>query len=243
MGQRDQVFRDPKHQIVDFTFDEEVAEVFSDMIRRSVPGYETIVPTTGLLAARHLTQLPKERHRVYDLGCSLGASTLSVLRQFPHPSLSVTAVDNSPAMLNRATEIVTDERVTFVCEDIQNLVLESAGVVILNFVMQFIAPAERNAVLQNICRAMQPDGLLIVSEKLSFEDPADQSFYESAHLDYKRANGYSELEISQKRSALENVLLMDSEAEHRERFAAAGFGKVRKWFQCLNWASYLVYCP
>lgn len=241
MSQRDQVFRDPKRQIVDFTFDEEVAEVFPDMIRRSVPGYETIVPATGLLAAGHLRGLPSDRHKVYDLGCSLGACTLAVLRQFPHPSLTVTAVDSSPAMLRRAEELITDGRATFTCADVLDVELQTAGVVIMNFVAQFVAPDQRNALLKKIRRCLEPDGLLIISEKLCFEDPADQSFYESSHLDYKRANGYSELEISQKRTALENVMILDTEAEHRERFAAAGFANARKWFQCLNWASYLVY--
>ena len=51
---RDQVFRDPQQQIVDFVFDEKVAAAFTDMIRRSVPGYEVVVPMTGLLAAGQL---------------------------------------------------------------------------------------------------------------------------------------------------------------------------------------------
>lgn len=242
MGQRDQVYRDPQHQIVDFAFDEAVAEAFTDMIRRSVPGYETIIPATGLLAARHLAALPKSQHLFYDLGCSLGASTLAVLRQFPATSLSVIAVDDAPAMLDRAREIVTDQRVSFVCEDIRQIPLDSAGVVVLNFVLQFIAPEDRNVLLKRIRRSLEPDGLLIVSEKLRFADHVEQEFYESAHLDYKRANGYSELEVSQKRTALENVMITDTEAEHRARFSAAGFGTVRKWFQCLNWVSYLVYC-
>jgi tRNA (cmo5U34)-methyltransferase len=243
MGQRDQVYRDPKHQIVDFAFDEDVAEVFSDMIRRSVPGYETVVPTTGLLAARHMAKLPITRHKFYDLGCSLGASTLAMLHQFPEPSLSVVAVDNASAMLARARKLVSDPRVTFVCDDVQQVPLEPAGVVVLNFVLQFVAPENRNALLERIRHCLEPDGLMIVSEKLSFSDESAHSFFEAAHLDYKRANGYSELEISQKRSALEKVMITDTEAEHRARFSAAGFGTVRKWFQCMNWASYLVYCP
>ncbi len=88
---------------------------------------------------------------------------------------------------------------------------------------------------------MAPDGLVLVSEKLRFEDPEEQRFFDASHLEFKRANGYSELEISQKRSALEKVMIIDSEAQHRERFAAAGFSQTRKWFQCLNWVSYLVY--
>ena len=242
MPEQDRIYRDPQGQIVDFAFDAQVAEVFGDMIRRSVPGYETVVPIAGLLAARHLAELPTARHQLYDLGCSLGACTAAVLHQFPKDSLTVIAVDNSAAMLDRARGAIADPRVRFLCSDICDTELEPAGVVMLNFVLQFIPPERRNHLLEQIRRSLEPDGLLIVSEKLCFDAPAEQAYYEAAHLDYKRANGYSELEISQKRSALENVMIVDSEAGHRQRFADAGFGTVRQWFRCLNWASYLVYC-
>ena len=242
MAQQDRVYRRPQTQIVDFAFDESVASVFSDMIRRSIPGYETIVPMSALLAARHLETLPATRHLTYDLGCSLGASTLALLRQFSANTLSVVGVDSSPAMIERVNQSVTDPRAQFLCGDILEVPLESAGAVILNFTLQFIAPEHRDTLLQRVRHALEPAGVLVVSEKIIFEDPEEQALFDAAHLDYKRANDYSELEISQKRTALENVMILDSDAQHRERFARAGFGTVRKWYQCLNWASSLVYC-
>ena len=241
MTERDRVFRDPKQQIVDFVFDDEVAEVFPDMIRRSVPGYETIIPMTGLLAARHLDTLPVERRKAYDLGCSLGATTLAVLRQLGDGPASIVGVDSAGSMIERARTLVSDPRVSFLQADIRELELDAAGAVLLNFVLQFITPSERAALLDRVRRSVAPDGLVLVSEKLRFEDPEEQRFFDAGHLEFKRANGYSELEISQKRSALEKVMIIDSEARHRERFAAAGFSQTRKWFQCLNWVSYLVY--
>ncbi len=151
------------------------------------------------------------------------------------------AVDNSESMIERARTIVTDERVTFLHADIREVELPGAGVVLLNFVLQFIDPRERGELLKRIHNSLAPDGLLVVSEKIRFEDPHEQAFHDAAHLDFKRANGYSDLEISQKRTALENVMITDSEEQHRERFAQAGFRNTRKWFQCLNWVSYLVY--
>lgn len=241
MKERDRVFRDPRNQIVDFVFDDEVAEVFPDMIRRSVPGYETIIPITGLLAARHLHELPMDHPRVYDLGCSLGATTLAVLRQLADKPAVIVGVDSASPMIERARTLVRDDRVSFLQADIRELEFEPAGVVLLNFVLQFISPDERAALLKRIHGCLVPHGLLVVSEKIRFDDPAEQNFYEAAHLDFKRANGYSELEIAQKRTALENVMIIDSEEQHRERFARAGFRRTDKWFQCLNWVSYLVY--
>ena len=58
---RDQVFSEPRSQIVDFAFDETVASVFPDMIRRSVPGYELVVPMTEL-ASRGVYEVELQRH-------------------------------------------------------------------------------------------------------------------------------------------------------------------------------------
>jgi tRNA (cmo5U34)-methyltransferase len=61
------------------------------------------------------------------------------------------------------------------------------------------------------------------------------------HHAFKRANGYSELEVSQKRTALENVLVPETLDTHRARLREAGFGAVDAWFQCFNFASLLAF--
>ncbi|MFX3658066.1 MAG: carboxy-S-adenosyl-L-methionine synthase CmoA [bacterium] len=236
---KDKVYRQPQQQIVDFAFDDTVAAVFPDMIRRSVPGYETVIPVTGLLAARaaraHDGAQPP---LIYDLGCSLGATTLATLRQMGDAACRMVAVDNAPAMIERARELVDDPRVAFLCADIRSMDLEPAVAVTLNYVLQFLPPADRLDMLRRLRDALAPDGVLLMAEKVRFDDIQTQRDYEAAHLDYKRANGYSELEISQKRSALENVMVVDTIDAHRERLAAAGFSRVRQWYQCLNWASF-----
>jgi tRNA (cmo5U34)-methyltransferase len=238
MAHRDQVYRTPKSQIVDFAFDTTVVDVFPDMIRRSVPGYETVIPLAGLLAARAFRTAANAPGRAYDLGCSLGATALAVLRQLDDTPCELLAVDSSIAMIERARTLVTDPRVTFVHADIRQLALQPARVVMLNYVLQFLPPDDRLAVLAGIRAILPAEGLLILSEKIRFEDAETERDFNAAHLAYKRANGYSELEISQKRSALENVMIIDSEESHRERLSAAGFTRVRKWYQCLNWASF-----
>jgi tRNA (cmo5U34)-methyltransferase len=246
----------PERQLVDFAFDAEVAAVFPDMIRRSVPGYETVIPLTGLLAARHVSGVTAPHaalphaitpdatatdapRTIYDLGCSLGATTLAVLRQLGDAPVRIVAVDNSAAMIERANAAIADPRVAFRLADVRELDFEPAAVVLLNYVLQFIPPADRLALLTRIRAALAPSGLLIVSGKIRFDDPEEQRFYEAAHLDFKRANGYRELEISGKRNALERVMIVDTESQHRRYFSDAGFSTVRKWYQCLNWASFL----
>ena len=229
---RDRLFDTPR-QLVDFAFDETVAAVFPDMIRRSVPGYETVVALTGLLAARHLGK----GGRCYDLGCSLGASTLAVLRAMGTAPSEIVAVDSSAAMLEKARRLPGfDERVEWVEADVREIPIDRAQVVILNYVLQFLPPEDRLPLLRRIRAGMSRDGVVIVSEKL-----AAGEYFDGLHVDFKRANGYSELEVSQKRAALENVMRIDPEDTHLARFREAGFHDARVWFRCLNWASFVAW--
>lgn len=231
-SRRDRLFAEAG-QLVDFAFDETVAQVFPDMIRRSVPGYETVVALTGLLAARHLGR----GGRCYDLGCSLGASTLAVLRAMGANPCEIFAVDSSAAMLDEARRIPEfDDRVEWVEADVRDVEIDRAQVVILNYVLQFLPPEDRLPLLRRIRAGLSSGGILIVSEKLDAG-----GYFDGLHVDFKRANGYSELEVSQKRAALENVMRIDSEDTHLARFREAGYGTARVWFRCLNWASFVAW--
>lgn len=237
--QRDSIYAQPQEQVVDFAFTEAVADVFPDMIRRSVPGYETIIGLLGVIARRYA----QADSRIYDLGCSLGAATLSMASQIRVPGVSFVCVDNSSAMTSRCGQIMQRHlpagQVEVLCDDIQQVGLENASVVVLNFTLQFLKPADRLAMLRKIYAGLRPGGVLVLSEKLRFADPAEQELMTGLHLEFKRANGYSELEISQKRSALENVLVPDTFGEHAERLRAAGFTQVVNWFQGFSFASLL----
>lgn len=237
----DRLFTTPLAQVPDFTFNEDVVRVFPDMIKRSVPGYPTIVENTGVLAA----QFAQSNSTLYDLGCSLGAVTQAMRRHVSHSGCKVIAVDNSAAMVQRCREHLNAQDAMFqellpvdvIEADILSLPLEPTSLVALNFTLQFIAPKQRLELLQSIRQALLPDGALILSEKLRFNDSAEHELLNDLHLAFKRANGYSELEIAQKRRAIEKVMLPDSLEEHRERLYSAGFSQVVVWFQCFNFAS------
>ncbi|MDG9884996.1 carboxy-S-adenosyl-L-methionine synthase CmoA [Pseudomonas putida CSV86] len=237
----DRLFSAALDQVPDFTFNEDVVRVFPDMIKRSVPGYPTIVENIGVLAA----QFARPDTLLYDLGSSLGAVTQALRRHVRSDGCRVLAVDNSAAMVERCAEYLKAQDAMYqellpvqVLEaDITALELQPASVVAMNFTLQFIEPAVRLALLGKIRQALVPGGALILSEKLRFEDAGEHALLTDLHIAFKRANGYSELEIAQKRSAIENVMKPDSLEEHRTRLEAAGFSKVVPWFQCLNFAS------
>ncbi|WP_252273902.1 carboxy-S-adenosyl-L-methionine synthase CmoA [Pseudomonas subflava] len=239
--QPDRLFAQPLDQVPDFVFNEDVAKVFPDMIKRSVPGYPAIVESLGVLAA----QFAQPHSALYDLGCSLGAVTQALRRHVKTDDCRVIAVDNSRAMVERCSEYLHAQDAMFqellpvevIEADILALDFQPASLVALNFTLQFVAPEQRLELLSRIRQALLPGGALILSEKLRFEDDQEQALLNELHLAFKRANGYSELEIAQKRSAIENVMKPDSLEQHRERLLAAGFSKVVPWFQCLNFAS------
>ena len=234
----DRLYAREREHIERFSFDEQVARVFPDMIRRSVPGYGTIVEMTGILAARYA----RPDTRLYDLGCSLGACTLAMAQLVPYPDCRIIALDNSPAMIERARGLLAQDEtpplpVELQCGDVRELQPENASVVVLNFTLQFLPPSDRDRLVEDIARALVPGGILILSEKIRFADPEEERLQQELHHAFKRNNGYSELEISQKRTALEEVLIPETLEAHRQRLEGAGFSRVDPWFSCFNFMS------
>ena len=233
---KDQLYATPLHELPDFVFDEAVAGVFSDMISRSVPGYATIIRMIGLLASRQ-----QQSGRYYDLGCSLGAASLAMSQGVHHPESEIIAIDNSLPMLNKARDHLQQHDlstpVQLVCADVMDVQIQQALMVVLNFTLQFISVDQREALLRKVYENLLPDGALILSEKISFPDEEFETLFVDMHHQFKRDQGYSELEISQKRSALERVLIPETLDSHLNRLKSIGFNKVSVWFQCFNFVS------
>ena len=153
----------------------------------------------------------------------------------------IIAVDNSAAMLERSKSIIDtdshDTPVTLLASNLQDVAIENASIVVLNFTLQFIPREQRDDVIHGIYEGLQPGGIMVLSEKVQFEDPHLDALNIDLHHEFKRSNGYSDLEIAQKRDALEHVLLPETLATHKARIRNAGFGSCDVWFQCFNFAS------
>lgn len=237
---RDTLYQLPRQCVGDFSFDQSVVDVFPDMISRSVPGYASVLSMIEQLTVR----FARPGTRLYDLGCSLGAATQLIRAQAPEDCVLI-AIDNSPAMIERLTAILDGNSAGGGCsvqvqlEDVRNSNIELASFVVLNWTLQFIPLSERFSLLQKISNGMLAGGALLMSEKISFDDPRQQSLLTDLHHDFKRAHEYSDLEIAQKRAALEYRLIPETLATHCQRLTEAGFQQVIPWFQCFNFASIL----
>jgi tRNA (cmo5U34)-methyltransferase len=237
MNKQDDLYSIPITTPQDFRFDERVVSVFPDMINRSVPGYALIVPMIGLLARRFVTPGSK----VYDLGCSLGACSLAIRQALSMQETEIIAVDNSAAMVSRCQELVAADTsgipVQVKQADILDTPINNASLVVLNFTLQFLPPEARNELLETVFSGLLPGAALVLSEKVRFGDQDQQELFTDWHHDFKKTQGYSDLEIAQKRNALEKIMIPETSEVHFDRLSAIGFHKVYNWYQCFNFFS------
>lgn len=229
-----------KQQAVqDFQFTAKVAEVFDDMLDRSIPCYRQLIGMTSQI----LSEFLKDGDLLYDLGCSTGTTLLELCRQLHTIDLHYIGLDNSPAMIKKASlkaEMYSKrDRLQFVESDILEAELQAAGAVLSNYTLQFIRPMERQNLLQKVYKALRPGGVLIVSEKVISTNTLLNRTYIHLYLEFKRHQGYSEMEIAKKREALENVLIPFTSQENITMLKNAGFATIEPFFQWFNFISYI----
>ena len=234
---KDNIYSKPIKQVQPFLFDENVAKVFPDMISRSVPGYDLIITVLESMTSKFV----QEGSNLYDLGCSLGSSTLSMMHGINKKNCKIIAVDNSQPMIDKCKSYLnlyhSPAEIELICDDLSNVKIENASIVVMNFTLQFISPENREKIIRKIYDGLNPGGVLVLSEKISFEENDRQELNDELHLKFKKQQGYSSLEISQKRSSLENVLIRDTLNTHENRIMKSGFSTFEMWFRCYNFVS------
>jgi tRNA (cmo5U34)-methyltransferase len=238
-GQKtDNLYAKSRKVVPPFEFNQQVATVFQDMISRSVPGYALALDLIGLATAEH----SQESTNCYDLGCSLGASALKI-QQHAARGCKVIAIDNSAAMIEKCKQQLTQlglaDQIELQCQDINETPISNASVVVLNYTLQFIEKSARAPLLSKIYHGMRNQGVLILSEKTTHSSPEIQELLNTLHLNFKRQQGYSELEIAQKRSSLEKVLIAEHEKEHIHRIKSVGFTQVSVINKALNFTTFM----
>jgi tRNA (cmo5U34)-methyltransferase len=221
-----------------FEFNDAVVRVFDDMIRRSVPLYSEIIRRQAQLTGRFY----QGGSRIYDLGCSngnLGMILLEVMQERPFEML---AVDNSAPMLEAYRARLNERgenRIRLLRADMENLEMSEASVIILNLTLQFLDVSRRDGLLEKIHAALRPGGILLLTEKVVHEEEDLSLLQQAFYYGFKAEQGYSQLEIGQKREALENILVPETPGAHLERLQKSGFGTIDIWLKWFNFASFL----
>ena len=236
---KDEIYKDPLDKIEKFTFSSEVSRVFDDMIVRSVPGYVENLSFTADLIFRYY----RDGELIVDLGSSTGALAEALLKRFGSRSFHYIGIDSSESMVEKARQRVAGKeqksQIRFQTGDIRDTLPDKIAVAVSAYTLQFIEPQERHSLLKRIHHSLLPGGAFLFSEKVTEEDENLTALFQEVHHEFKRQNGYTELEISQKRDAIEKVLVPLSDEKNREMVKKAGFQAVSLYLKVINFASYL----
>jgi tRNA (cmo5U34)-methyltransferase len=236
---KDNIFNHPQDRIPPFEFNDNVVAVFEDMINRSVPFYSEIVRRQVQLAARFY----KDGTKIWDLGCSHGNFGLGFAALMAGKPFQLIGIDSSQPMLDKYSSRLQKmgglRSIELLCSDVMDVELSKASVVVLNLTMQFLDPGYRDQLISKIFEALVPGGVLLITEKIVHEDDYLDELQQAFYYRYKTENGYSRMEISQKRDALENVMIPDSVEVHQKRFTESGFTQYDLWLKWFNFAAWI----
>lgn len=232
---KDELFKSAQKK--QFEFDASVASVFDDMINRSVPFYSENLS----LCAKLTSKLAAPNASVCDLGCS--TANLLILLFKLRPDLRLCGVDEAAAMLERAKNKAQafGAKITLKQANLSTFKLTPSDIFIANYTLQFIRPPQRQSLVDGIFKALKKGGFLILSEKIALENAVLAKTMLEIYAEYKLAQGYSELEISSKREALENVLVPYTQKENLNMLANAGFKRIESFFKWANFESFIAF--
>ncbi|MBD9447375.1 MULTISPECIES: carboxy-S-adenosyl-L-methionine synthase CmoA [unclassified Rhizobium] len=231
---RDEVFADERDSVADFSFNSTVANVFDDMVSRSVPFYGEMQRMVCELAR----DFAQPQSNLYDIGCST-ATTLLALDHVVDNHVDFVGIDNAPEMLKKAAEKIedsgTNRSIELVTGDLhRGFSVENASVVTMLLTLQFVRPLFRERVMKTIYDGLNEHGCLLLIEKLTSEDTTFNRLFIDHYYDFKRRNGYSSIEISKKREALENVLIPYRLEENTQLLKEVGFKSTEVFFRWYN---------
>ncbi|MGY0398985.1 MAG: methyltransferase domain-containing protein [Ostreibacterium sp.] len=235
MFKKDKIYQHTT-DVIDFDFDKKVAQVFPDMVHRSIPGYTALL--TIMQAVFCAEFIKADTPKIYDLGCSVGGVTLALSKVLPTNSQFI-GVDISSDMLSQYEKAIKlahlSERVEAIQSNIIELSLLPCQATVINFTLQFLSPETRQSILNKCYQALTKKGILFIAEKTQ-----NNKAINSWHEQFKRNNGYSELEIAQKRLAIENVMKIDDAETIITRCQRAGFTDITPVFNALGFKAWVM---
>ena len=243
MQDKDNIYKEQIKNIPPFEFNDSVAHSFDDMASRSIPFYSEVERMSASLTGEFF----QDGSLVYDLGCSTGTCSIHVYNELEKLELKdfkIIGIDNSKPMCNEAKTkiksiVKNPSKIEILHQDILNTDIKNASVVILNYTLQFIPPLKRETLLEKIYNGLNHNGILIVSDKTHQNHTDISRTFIDKYYDYKRSHEYSDLEISQKREALENVLIPYTIKEEEKLFTHCGFNSVDIFFSWYNFTSFI----
>lgn len=235
--EKDRVFADKKKRVLPFEFNKEVTDVFDDMLNRSVPLYAQSIKRQAQITARYY----QDKSRIYDLGCSHGNLGILILEQFKERMFYMVGVDSSRPMIEKYFKRIKKHdnigQIDLICGFLEDIQIKNASVVLINLTLQFLDTKKRNDLIKKIYQNLNHNGILLLTEKTIHPSKHINTLQNQFYKKFKVENGYSQLEISQKRDALDKVLVPDTIETHENRILKAGFTHFDVWLKWFNFVS------
>ena len=236
---KDELYKNQRKNIEKFKFSEEVSKVFDDMIRRSVPGYMENI----FMCADIIYEIYTGKGILYDLGCSTGALPLALIEKFRESPFDYTGIDNSKAMVERAQNSVKHQvkhhNINFTTGDIREVDFPHAAIFIASYTLQFVPPGEREELVKKIYEHLPSGGAFIMSEKVLEKEKQPTELFMKMHHLLKKDQGYSDIEISQKREAIEEILIPFTVENNLKMLQETGFSSASIFLKKYNFASFI----
>ncbi|RAP33347.1 carboxy-S-adenosyl-L-methionine synthase CmoA [Candidatus Marinamargulisbacteria bacterium SCGC AG-439-L15] len=236
---KDKIYQKKLQKIPKFRFNKEVADVFDDMIHRSIPFYKEVQTMMTRLSLPFITE-----HPIYDLGCSTGTTLHNLCKAVTDKPLHIIGIDQSQDMIEKTKDRLSTYTQTHTIELLNHdlntdITLKPCNLVYLTLTLQFLNPDRKTPLLQTIFDALHPTGALLLVEKIKGESPTTNNLFIDLYHHYKKESGYTALEIEQKKEALEKVLIPDTLSYHQETLKTIGFSTIEPFFKWFNFVGLL----
>lgn len=220
-----------------FSFNDEVAGCFDNMLERSIPDYFGMRETTRLITSRYANA---PWHTVVDVGSSLGES----YRPYADAGCRVISIEPSEAMLTRQQERYTGaENIEYVnasAEDaLQTIADSSVDLFVFCLTIQFVERGSRDSLIEAAFRKLKQGGAIVIVQKDKTDSKAYDDLVVEKYYAMKLEHGYSIESIETKKRALNGYMDIDSIAETEARLAAAGFSSVNEYWRALNFSGFI----
>ncbi len=230
-----------KKEIHSFKFDQKIASVFEDMLKRSIPCYQENLNMIGDLL---VSLFVNKKVLIYDLGCSTGELFFSLIKKYNHKNLTLIGIDSSLSILKKAKkklEIAFKGNLFLEHKKIEKISLNPCQAVILNYTLQFIKPTLRKKIIEKIYKSLKKNGVLILSEKITTSNKKlNDVLIKHYHL-FKKKNGYSDFEIKQKQKALKKILTPSTFNIYETLLKKTGFNSIEILFKWYNFVSIIAF--
>lgn len=218
-------------------FDEEVTNVFDDMLERSIPDYSNMRNLVHKLTLKYA----KKGTIIMDLGCSTGEAIRKSVEKLKDNFF--VGLEVSAPMRRKAQESFKKfNNVEIINQDLREGLPsydKKISVILSVLTIQFTPIEYRLNIIKNIYQSLSKGGVFIFVEKVLGETAEIDNTFVELYYDLKGENGYTQEKIQKKRKSLEGVLVPVTSSWNIELLKKAGFEDIDCFWRDLNFAGYI----